>query len=186
MKIISKFKDYYDHIQGLYGVDEKIVYDRTEIKYSTPSHIQFPSTEVKYFILAICDIFYIVYYFNGVYYFGDVQDINGHRYVNGELIPERYLKYKWYKTSKELHLTKTDINTKNNEPILLISGNRMDKVSKDIKLSDYGINKLVEANDMYIMISNWLSKEKEIEDNRTDKEKIVGKGFDYKKSFRKM
>jgi hypothetical protein len=29
MRIISKFKDYYDYIQGIYGVDEKLILDRT-------------------------------------------------------------------------------------------------------------------------------------------------------------
>lgn len=29
MKIISKYKDYYDYLQGIYGVDEKLILDRT-------------------------------------------------------------------------------------------------------------------------------------------------------------
>ena len=28
MKIISKYKDYYDYLTGIYGVDDKIVLDR--------------------------------------------------------------------------------------------------------------------------------------------------------------
>jgi hypothetical protein len=27
MKIISKIKDYYDYLQGIYGIDEKLVLD---------------------------------------------------------------------------------------------------------------------------------------------------------------
>ena len=27
MKIISKYKDYYDYLQGIYGVDEKLILD---------------------------------------------------------------------------------------------------------------------------------------------------------------
>lgn len=30
MKIIAKTKDYYDYLQGIYGVDEKLVYDRRQ------------------------------------------------------------------------------------------------------------------------------------------------------------
>ena len=30
MKIISKFKDYYDFLQGIYGVDPLLVLDRTK------------------------------------------------------------------------------------------------------------------------------------------------------------
>ena len=30
MRIISKFKDYYDYIQGIYGSDEKLILDRSE------------------------------------------------------------------------------------------------------------------------------------------------------------
>lgn len=29
MRIISKYKDYYDYLQGINGVDEKLILDRT-------------------------------------------------------------------------------------------------------------------------------------------------------------
>jgi len=30
MKIISKYKDYYDFLQGTFGIDEKLILDRTK------------------------------------------------------------------------------------------------------------------------------------------------------------
>ena len=36
MKIISKYKDYYDYLQGIWGMDEKLTLDRTEYT-TTPS-----------------------------------------------------------------------------------------------------------------------------------------------------
>lgn len=42
MRIISKFKDYYDYLQGIYGVDEKLILDRTDFQHLsyTPSNNQ--------------------------------------------------------------------------------------------------------------------------------------------------
>ena len=44
MKIISKFKDYYDYLQGVYGVDDKLIIDRT--KYTPLSYK--PSVKTKH------------------------------------------------------------------------------------------------------------------------------------------
>ena len=41
MKIRSKYKDYYDYLIGIYGVDEKLYYDRTKLPFLKKSNIVF-------------------------------------------------------------------------------------------------------------------------------------------------
>ena len=56
----------------------------------------------------------------------------------------------------------------------------------NVKLSDFGIGQIISPHDIYIAISNFLSREKPVIDKRTDIQKIVGKGFDKKTSFRNV
>lgn len=37
MRIITKIKDYYDYLQGVYGIDDKVIYDRRDAIYIDPS-----------------------------------------------------------------------------------------------------------------------------------------------------
>jgi hypothetical protein len=206
MKIISNFKDYYDYLQGIYGMDEKVVYERIcmiggedekwEKKgYYKPAYLErqsspitlnnslYPNEQFDAVFLAICGVIYCVYIYRNKFYFGEeVESIGKKIRRNRPLYYDniRYCKY---------HLDKTDINEKLNCPIALIKwewhGGIIPYV-KNIKLTDYGINTIVPAEDMYIQISNFLSREKKIVDKRTNKEKITGHGFDLKTSFRKM
>lgn len=48
MKIISKYKDYYDYLVGIYEIDEKLVLDRT--KFDVPSY----SNVVTFYICGKC------------------------------------------------------------------------------------------------------------------------------------
>jgi hypothetical protein len=86
MKIISKFKDYYDFLIGQYGIDPLIVYERrpqiyndnkTEdspiitldyfTKLDVPT-IHSPQPTLRRFTFSICDQTYIIYSFNKVLY----------------------------------------------------------------------------------------------------------------------
>ena len=64
MKIISKYKDYYDYLVGTYGEDPKLILDRREGFILSKD-----STECKY-QLYICgkiiDIYYILLDFLGL------------------------------------------------------------------------------------------------------------------------
>ena len=79
---------------------------------------------------------------------------------------------------------KTDNNDKNNCPVLVQEG--INSLIKNPKLSDYQFGKKVIPEDAYTAIYNFLSREKSIPDNQTNKEKIVSHGFDLKTSFRNM
>jgi hypothetical protein len=44
---------------------------------------------------------------------------------------------------------------------------------------------MLSPDEIWIELSNWLSRTVEIPDNMTNKEKIISAGFDLKTSFRK-
>lgn len=57
---------------------------------------------------------------------------------------------------------------------------------KEIRLSDFGIQKIITAEEMWLRINNFLLREKKLPDNQTNREKILSAGFDLKTSFRKL
>lgn len=235
MKIISNYKDFYCYLMGIYGQDERIVYERvcaTKQKDKwVKSGVYKPDYLIDqegyhFYLLAICGVLYSVYYFNKKFYFFEKDEnvmgyMGSHYYIsrlwksknptpNERMIRDLFQQMEKKKSQKmwvggmddkekfaedlyymKLHLEKTDINEKENCPILLLDRsskwNRKETaVAKNVKLSDFGIQQIISPNDMYISISNWLSREKKIVDKRTDIEKLTSKGFDKKTSFRKM
>ena len=79
-------------------------------------------------------------------------------------------------------------STKIDCPILFVRKNPYGHDEYEIFpiLKDYNVGKVISPERIWIMLSEWLAKEKPIENKQTDKEKIVSKGFDIKTSFRKM
>lgn len=208
MKIISKYKDYYDFLQGVNGIDDKIILDRTEF-HTTEKFI----TDDQIFNFHICGYKVEGLYRNGKFLYGkELKSIsvekdvyfgvgnredyycikkNGSGKFNGDFHhilkkPKKYLDGK-------------SPNDKLNCPILIecMFGKhklesedwhfRYDKFKKYDKfpiLKDHDLVKVFSAEEIWVMLYNWLSKEKQIENKQTDKEKIVSKGFDLKHSFR--
>ncbi len=66
MKIISKFKDYYDYLVGVYGIDEKLILDRTEF-YPTSRFVSPNDSKVTFFI---CGYQVDGLYRDGRFYYG--------------------------------------------------------------------------------------------------------------------
>ncbi len=167
MRIISKYKDYYDFCSKKYGVDDKIIYDRKEF-------VNFLISGVYY--IAFCGTIYrIIITENKEFYFGD--EYNYDR-IKGLTKRSYYIK---------THLTKTDLNEKHNEPVLISNNYRIkESFSKNPVLSEFGFTKIMTPEECWVSISNFLSRSKFIEDNRTDKDKIISHGFDLKKSFRNL
>lgn len=215
MRILSNFKDYYDYIAGRYGIDQSIIYERVGETRSSqydetwsktgiykPNFVLYPydpkffpaplmpdySTEkrdqVYSYFIAICGILYCVYRHNGKFYYGDEVM---------QVIPKQIYKSKWRKyafetkhyNNSEFHLTKTDFNNKENCPVLLLNENRTVAMAKNIRLADFGIGSCLPADKAYLQISQFITREKPIKDNRTNIEKILGHGFDKITSFRK-
>lgn len=208
MKIISKYKDYYDFLQGVNGIDEKIVLDRTEF-HVTEKLI----SEDSFFRFHICGYKIEGLYRKGKFLYGkelEQYHIQKNRFFSKDNQDEYYC----IKDSKSYGGNTIDVlkepkkledgknpNEYLNCPILIehtfgkyecesddyvynYSWTRKRKYNKFPILKDHEINKVFSAEEIWIILYNWLSKEKTIENNQTDKEKIVSHGFDLKHSFR--
>lgn len=203
MKIISKYKDYYDYLMGIYGVDEKIVLDRT-------------SFDPWSFSEGVTTFFIAGKRIDGYYRAADARWFFGEELV--KLAPPKKSRGAWYArfsaklgnrnrfggtsdiriihikiaNSDKLILTYPDLredeaktNEKHNCPIMCTSGIANDYL-KYPKLLDTGIAKILPPQEIYLMLCAWLAPKDNATDNRTDKEKIISAGFDTKTSFRKM
>jgi len=188
MKIISKYKDYYDYLTGIYGVDELRILDRTKFE------IPYYNNMVSFFI---CGNRIDSYYDDKLckFYFGE--DLK----ARFPILKERYMG--WYtgeagednvvlidtpghRVTPAYFVTIDDtskLNEKANCPILCTSCNIQYLFPK---LDETGISKVLPPHDIYVMLTEWLSKEKVILDTRTDEEKILSAGFDKKISFRNI
>lgn len=178
MKIISKHKDYYDHLVGHYGYDETIVYDRRN--KSTPWNL--PKFGEGQYLLSICNKFYPVVHVNGKFYHEYSEDLPKN-YHNHSLFFSRYYYKGWRKSS--------EFNIKHRTPVILCEqGCRGAYVGEDVfipTLSQFGIPSIIDAHTMYQMIYNflsWLKDNPEPPNNQSNSNKIVAHGFDLRKSFR--
>ncbi len=212
MLIKSNFKDYYDFLQGKYGIDPLVTYDRvcsTQEAKTTwwkksglykPKFIEDKSIAYDFQMIAVAGTIYCVYYYCGKFYFGS--ECEGIAFGAKGLPPLISLQdVTRHKHFSVCHGMKTDINEKENCPVLLVRPNHTwryallegeselveAKYEADIKnprLSDYQFGKCLDAEKCYLAISGFLSREKPVKDTRTDIQKVISKGFDQKYSFR--
>lgn len=201
MKIISKYRDFYDYLSGIWGEDPKIILDRREFVnhefYSIPTKI----------ILFICGKRIEGFYDGENFYFGESLSKFGiirekrkypfwlyNRY-HSDVEPSRYVsfKHKSNLTATVDYIINVDItndlenhNIKENCPILINTGYKNDE--KYPILSKMNVGSILPPEVIYQMLVDWLSeRNSESEnraDNRTDIEKLTSKGFDKKCSFR--
>ena len=203
MKIISKYKDYYDYLQGVYGVDEKLILDRKEF-----TSLMFPpSNKIETFF--ICNYKVQGIWIDGKIYFGD----DCEQFANKP--KEVKYKYKKFKDDKESNywsfpasllgyrheiwggynilkkpLLIEEGKSPNKElkcPILRVQGREYEK---NPILREYEINKVFTPEEIWILLSTWLGRE--VSDNEKevpigdDKVRISSHGFDLKTSFRNV
>jgi len=211
MKIISKFKDYYDHLAGIYGVDDKLILDRREF-VSLPDFTSDQSIK-----LFICDyVLEGMFKLNKFYWGEQLRDIavdvdsfknkwqleswskyKGHPYVVwirevNDDINRRFIhvsKYRYSPMFTQLYKDDNKTNTVNNCPILLKDNLIKDKLIKYPPLKSFpGIQTVLPPHRIYLMLSEWLSSKLNVNppNNQKDKEKIVSHGFDIKSSFRNI
>lgn len=207
MKIISKHKDYYDFLQGVNGIDEKVILDRTEF-HITEKII----TEDSFFRFYICGYRVEGLFRGGKFLYGKELEpfsFKEKHYLRAEN-PDDYYSIKEtsnnYRDSYKKILKEpkkcTEFKNPNDYldcPILIEAnfgkhkseGNDEDYVHQNTKKYDkfpilkyYDLIKVFSAEEIWIMLYNWLSREVPIENIQTDKQKIVSKGFDLKHSFR--
>lgn len=196
MLILSKYKDYYDYLIGIWGSDPKLILDRTEYTYTKEEELKDYDTVTLY----ICNYMVQGMYYNKIWYFGD------------HLKPfakEGDKWYKWWYREKESTYyipTPTKLNCNSvtllrkaklipeqdspniKEKCPILKGGPGSEYSKFPILKEYQFNRVFTAEQIWIMLSEWLSArlDMKVPDNQSDKEKIISHGYDTKTSFRKM
>ena len=199
MKIISKYKDYYDYLSGVWGEDPKLVLERKgEFVVGNSNHLG-------------CDMYVLTFIIGGVM----VQIYcNGEDYFFGKDLKQFDNSNYWWK--KEGHYRveigysngRTNdmfivdgikegfsyLNDKYNCPILY---NKQSWHCSDITKEDFAtypllsstpVTKFVDAVDVYRWIQEYLAKKVDQsqarQDSQTDIQRLQNKGFDKKTSFR--
>lgn len=187
MKIISKFKDYYDYLVGIYGEDPKVVYDRRNPEYVVT---ELTTLEEGWHTFYIGGRVVSMYYDkeDSKFYHG-LDEIN-------ELFDRKkiYYRYNWktqnYLTQKDwnrLNRTDFEINRKYRSPVVVFLPSYHSKYYKDVKLSDFSLAKALPPEECYNLISNfisWMVDNPPEPDTQTNTGKITAHGFDLKTSFR--
>lgn len=191
MKIISKYKDYYDYLVSKYGIDDKRVLDRTKFH---PTKELYHCSGVGKVYIYICDFKIEVLEIG-------TRRVCGHNLEKyGRLVSSNTGDY--YQIEGDRGLVnvlkdpqldlKLKPNTKHDCPILIATSGYWHGSSDRLEfekfpiLKDYDIPNILDPDTIWCMLVDWLSREKQIENKLTDKEKIITHGFDKVTSFRKM
>lgn len=203
MKIISKYKDYYDYLSGIWGEDPKLVLDRREFE-----HPEFFSHHPQVIRLYICgkiiDGFWdgdSFYFGEALSKFGEIKDpIKRHWFYSPEY--EQRVRFVSFEFTPDIPLARTEryninvepcddfrgVNVKQNCPILMVNRYSRDSYYKFPILSKMNVGSILKPEVIYQMLVDWYSeRNNELEkrpDNQTDIQKLISKGFDKKESFR--
>ena len=213
MKILTprKNKDYYDYLSGIYGIDEKVVYDRRLFKVLKSLDIPFfnynrletdrPKKEDRYlewngrrhqWITKQIGVIYKCMLEVGLkWYFLEAErylDDSSNVCIDWRLV-------KTMEISKAQHLGKTPMTffksyndySSIRRRTLDIRVEDKDAISNPI-LSGTPIPSIISPQNLYNDLSSYISSlnDKEFEDDRTDIQKAESAGFDRKTSFRKI
>lgn len=199
MKIISKFKDYYDYLVGIYGEDSNLVLDRRKTDKIDVSCLN--DTIIEFYIGG-----YKIQGFahDSKIYYGD--DIKRFKYNRKKtysalynLYPnknkENYVEIEINRNIVDvcttIEIDEKNYNKKYDCPILVYI-NRKFGDDKDFlkycKLDEFNLNSFIDPTVIYQYIYDFLSKQKTEKenqiDNRNDVQKLESFGFDKKTSFR--
>lgn len=191
MKIISKYRDYYDFLSGVYGTDTKIILDRRVFdKYEI-----FPSDD-KIIDLHICDYIFEGFIRDNKIYWGEnlleiaeepiskPWDFNKEESAWIKYRDTRFSHYGGNGVARKFfpYKDKKLTNTVNKCSILIRQYS--DSFYRFPKLSELNIKTVLSPKDIYLMLSEWLAPNDNTTDTRSNTEKIVSAGFDLKTSFR--
>lgn len=213
MKIIAKYKDYYDYLQGVYGIDPLATYDRRDSEYidlvwdksgpfETPEEMTArlsPRKDIRKGLVYDIQVSVIV---------GDTLYTLGIE-PTGKMVPKKYgyggegMQMRFVLLDKETVDRKGDTT-----PVLYIKGGagrtwkrwnkwgdyksiptwNKDNEMKNPNFSKTNFGSIVPAEEMFLKIQDFIlaNNEKPIIDSRTDVQKLESAGFDKKTSFRNM
>lgn len=190
MRIISKFKDYYDYLQGIYGIDEKLILDRTEY---TP--MVYKPSGLSYSEIIIGDyLIHGLWYNDNIYYGEEIETLNiitfdKRFYQSVDDKKDYYLikhgNFGYLKILKEPMLLTDSPAYIHNCPILI---KNWDGYKKNPILKEYLLNKVYSPFEIWLLLSEFLGKlnTNYIQSIQSNTEKIISHGFDLKTSFRNI
>lgn len=194
MKILDNKKDYYDYLMGVFGQDEKIVYDRrNSINYDmflkNNLNLKDNISKMAKFILRLNNK-HFVFLKDGDWYLPEEIAV-------GFWWKKSYVKNGTETTLKELNSSKNFFmrsygwEKHSDTPISLMLEIPSEKpifIDNPILQSFQPIAKFISPETVYNEIHDFIASkyDKEIVDTRTDVEKAEAAGFDKKTSFRKM
>lgn len=180
MRIISKYKDYYDYYQGIFGVDNNKIYKRTNYIFYEKFN---PTLRVYDFLLHTFAINNKIHFF--------FEDKAKMLYLTKDNLAN--LKLPYYTEKHVLEIISnadTDINRQKRQPIVygrIVRGNKIVWQNGVPIMKSFGFQKVMSARKLYIEVESFMGYLKDnppIPDKRTNKEKIITNGFDVKTSFR--
>ena len=200
MKIISKFKDYYDYLVGVWGEDSKLVLDRTD--FYTMKLRPHDSCLVRFHIGGWVVDSYYDKVSDDFYWGDDIQKFSSDE--NRWYYPDGYSKESHYyiEVSRRnvLFIRKSPYYLGDKSPTwrkdspLLVGffynwGGSVDWIKNPV-LREWGMGSFVSAETVWLWLSEWLgnriSKSESDGLVGSDSVRIKSAGFDIKKSFRRM
>lgn len=199
MKIIDNKKDYYDYLMGVYGIDEKIVYDR---RGSITKDYYFKSPVMQDERKAMEDTAYRMALRIGNVIYTFIRDhTTGYKWV----MPEETTHGSWrnvehYKNPRVISDEELEKYENGDCPLVLVicySGRRStyysryndEIVIKNPIIQSFGIIPgFIPVETIWEHLYNFIAHkyDKKIVDNRTDVEHLEAHGFDKKTSFRNV
>lgn len=223
MRIISKEKDYYDYLTGIYGIDNYVVFDRRNYsffnsdiynlncRYRNWMLIHFTYNNEILFVLEIGNVQYLFHADNEHIILVKKFDSNNQIF---ELQKNKWTKEELYSNYDAFYNFNTIDKAMNNLEVInvylidtivlehyrnkknknYLNDITFDNIVNNATLYQSGVFMpknlcgLISAEETYNNIYNFLLSKKECRynDNMTDVEKLVSKGFDKRTSFRKM
>lgn len=174
MRIISKYKDYYDYLAGVVGIDNLVVYERHTMVDSGWGGLRKEGFNP----------FDSIPEYRSTYYGYTQEDSWCRINVCGNLFDFHRVKDRFVLKEQPISLNYNAPHEVGEQPIKLVyfGGNKV----YNPRLSDFNFGQAIPPLDMWNMLSNWFLYTPDIIDNRDDKLKIQAVGFDLKTSFRKM
>ena len=209
MKILGKYKDYYDYLQGIYGVDPLLVLDR---RYD---HIEIrrPDEETKNKLISksffVADKKYNIYYYNKTAYYTLEEIVHLNEILEENKQTEDMITMPWkynlgrnYWSYKDKEILTQEwwneqngktfaINKKRRIPVLMCTNlgpRRKTEISySPCILKQWDFHKVMTAEEVYREVSTMLGyfvDHPVIPNKQTNMEKLLSHGFDKTKSFR--
>ena len=176
MKIICKVKDYYDYLSGIYGIDEQIIYDRRD--YDVPAYPEIiKGMKLSHWsLLDKLDEYYVL----EVGYYQYLFKVNREgQFAQWELLKKFTVGRKIADVPMAL-IRVSYMKYQGNDEI------KYGTIYNNPILKDTWIPSFIPAQELYDKLYDYIigTNEPNINDNRTDIQKLESKGFDKKSSFR--